>query len=91
MDHKTFINRLAERMDCTPEQASTLADGLVEVLRETGSDLDAAAIPGFGTFSTSKTDEQILTDPDTGIRTLLPPAITMTFSPSVVLRKKITR
>ncbi|MDE6557363.1 MAG: HU family DNA-binding protein [Duncaniella sp.] len=91
MDHKTFISRLAERVGCTTEQATLLTDGLTGVLRDTGIDLDAAAIPGFGTFSTTKSDERVVDDPESGAHTLLPPSITMTFAPSVVLRKKISR
>lgn len=91
MDHKTFVSRLAERMGCPAEQAATLIDSLTGVLRTIGSELDSAALPGFGTFSTVKTDEQIVTDETTGARTLVPPAIRMSFAPSVVLRKKITR
>lgn len=91
MDSKTFNSRLAGLLKRTPDETSTLTDALSKLLAETGSELDSIAIPGFGTFSTVKEDEAIVTDPATGKRTLVPPSIKMSFQPSVVLRKKMSR
>lgn len=72
-------------------ETATITDALSKLMSEIGSELDSVAVPGFGTFSSVKTDESIVTDPATGERTLVPPAITMHFQPSVVLRKKLAR
>lgn len=91
MDNKTFISRLAKRLNREPAEIATLAEGLCNVFIEVGNDLDSVAVPGFGTFKSSKRDEIIVVDEATGKRTLLPPAIIMEFQPSIVLRKKLAK
>lgn len=91
MDNKTFINRLAKRLNRESAEITTLAEGLCNVFIEVGNELDSVAIPGFGTFKSTKRDELIVTDEATGKRTLLPPAITLEFQPSIVLRKKLAK
>lgn len=91
MDNKTFTSRLANLLDREPSEVTTLIEGLSTVFKQVGADLDSVAIPGFGTFKSLKKDEEIVVDSVTGKRTLLPPAVTMEFQPSVVLRKKLSR
>lgn len=90
MDSKTFISRLSKATGLDHHKVSELTAALTTVIAETGAELDSAAIPGFGTFKTEKTDEYIETS-DTGRRTLVPPAINLHFVASVVLRKKLIR
>lgn len=89
MDNKTFIATLASRTGLQPRSVGVLIEDLVAIFKENGSELNSVAVPGVGNFVAEKTDEQIETDPATGERRLLPPAIRMTFKPSVVLRKKL--
>ena len=89
MDNKTFLTRLAKRLNRDTAEVATLAEGLSTAFKEAGAELDSIAIPGFGTFKAEKRDEEIVTDATTGRRTLYPPKIEMTFRPSVVLRKKL--
>lgn len=91
LDNKTFITRLSKRLNRKPAEVSTLVEGLCVVIREAGADLDSIAVPGFGTFKSSKTEERVVTDEASGERTLLPPAIALEFQPSIVLRKKLTK
>ena len=91
MDHKTFAGRLASAIGRSADETATLIDALGKLMTELGSDLDSMAVPGFGTFTPVKTDETVVTDPATGTRTLMPPAITMQFQPSILLRKKLSR
>lgn len=91
MDNKTFTSRLAKRLDREPGEVATLIEGLCNVFKEVGNNLDSVAIPGFGTFKSSKKDEMIVLDEATGERTLFPPVITMEFQPSIVLRKKLAK
>lgn len=91
MDSKTFITRLAKSLDTEPAGAQALTASLVEALKEVAARLDSAAIPGFGTFQTVKTDEHIAVDQASGARTLMPPSIRLNFTPSIVLRKKLEK
>lgn len=89
MDSKTFASKLSQRIGITPQETTNLIEGLSQTIAELGANLDSAAIPGFGTFTTVKTDEQVVTDPETGDRLLVPPSVCLNFQASVVLRKKI--
>lgn len=89
MDSKQFITALAERSGHATATANILVEKLTSALVDFGMELDAVAVPGFGTFTTSKHDEMIIEDRSTGKRTLLPPEIRMEFKPSILLRKKL--
>ena len=91
MDTKAFNQRLASQLGIAPADVSTLVDGLGQVMAEIGTELDSVAIPGFGTFTSVKRDERVVTDPSDGSRTLMPPSIEMGFVASVVLRKKLAQ
>jgi len=62
-----------------------------EIIRRTAANLDSVAIPSFGTFIPRKRDEEIADDLSTGRRMLLPPQITLEFTPAAMLRKKLSR
>lgn len=89
MENKTFISRLAKRLDSDPKTTGPLVEALTSTIVEICSDMDSVAIPGFGTFRPVKQLERTETD-SAGRRLLLPPSITLTFKESVVLRKKLT-
>lgn len=91
MDTKTFNNHVARQLSISPAEVGRLTECLGRVMAEIGTGLDSVAIPGFGTFTSVKHDERVVTDPSTGSRTLMPPAIETGFITSVVLRKKLTR
>ena len=91
MDSKTFISHLSKSLGTDTASTGKMVDALAKVVAEIGAELDSVAIPGFGTFQTVKTDEHVEVDPATQQRTLVPPAITMHFQPSVVMRKKMMK
>lgn len=68
-------------------EVGILTDNLTATLTAVLAELNSAAIPGFGTFESAKTDERIVTE--NGERILMPPAIDVRFNPSVVLRNKL--
>ena len=90
MDNKAFNSRLAKTINRDPEETATLIDALGKLMAEIGTGLDSVAVPGFGTFITVKNDD-VITDTESGRRTIVPPSIKMHFQPSVVLRKKLSR
>ncbi|WP_297062809.1 HU family DNA-binding protein [uncultured Duncaniella sp.] len=91
MDNKTFITKLSKRLNRDTSEVSTLIEGLNRIFRESGAELDSIAIPGFGTFKSTKTEERVVTDETTQERTLYPPVISMEFQPSIILRKKLSK
>lgn len=89
MDSKTLISRLSMESGKSAEEIASAIAAVTATLGAHGATLDAVAIPGFGTFTSTKSDERIITTPD-GKRTLLPPAITVDFKSSVLLRKSLS-
>lgn len=89
MDYKQFCRILSERTGRNQADVDALIDGLSVVLRQYGSELDAVAVPTFGTFNPVKRDEEICKDLSTGKRMLLPPEIVMEFTPGASLLRRL--
>lgn len=89
MEHKQFRKVLAESTGQSTADTDALIDALSVVLRRVGSDLDAVAVPSFGTFNVVKYDEEISRDLSTGRSMLMPPEIKLEFTPSAALMRKI--
>lgn len=86
MDNRTFLNRIAKKSETPVKTVAEHAEALVGLVTELLAACDTVAIPGFGTFTATKTDEHVVTAPD-GRRTLLPPSIDVNFQPGSRLRK----
>lgn len=86
MEKGNFIQRLAKASGHDMAAAAELSDILTGLLASALADCNTVAIPGFGTFTHTKTDEYVATDPE-GHRMLMPPAITAGFTPGSKLRK----
>lgn len=91
MDNKQLIETVANAMGQDEKTVRAMLDATVEEIAARCSDCDSVAVPNFGRFESVKHDEHVETDPMTGARTLEPPCIRVTFRPSVVLCKKLTR
>lgn len=89
MDNTQLIEKLSSDYGFKSEEASLLLNEFVGAVRDYCKNLDAVAIPGFGTFQPVKTDEFISNDGETGKRYLMPPSVEVTLKSSVVLRKKL--
>ncbi len=90
MDSRSFNTQLAAKTELSAKEAASLSDQLVATLCDTLSSLDNIAIPGFGTFSATKHEEHISTDNERGVAMLIPPSITINFTPGAQLRKNIS-
>lgn len=87
-DKKSFIGRVAARAGVDSRTASRLTDTLATLIGGSLAEGDSVAIPGFGEFSPSKTDEYISTSPS-GSRVLNPPSLNPVFTPGTSLRNKL--
>lgn len=88
MDSKQLIDIVAEEIGINNTDADGLYSALAMTIRECADELATVAIPGFGNFSTIKRNEEIVVN-EQGQKTLLPPVIEMSFTPSILLRKKM--
>lgn len=66
-----------------------LAKHLAQIMQTAFTNLDPVAIPSFGTFTPVKRDEEIVTDLSTGRHMMLPPQVTLEFTPAAMLRKHL--
>ena len=89
MDNKQLNDTISKRMGRSCADVAKLLDALVATIKERCGELDSIAIPGFGTFEAKKKLERIVVNPGTGKRMLVPPKITLSFKPSVLLKSKI--
>lgn len=89
MDNKTLVTRLSAKLGKNRSDVSKLLEGFTSVVTSCAADLDAVAIPGFGSFDPVKIDEQVSINPDNGKRTLYPPKVEISFQASNILKKKI--
>lgn len=83
-----MIERFAKIMDRDINDVENLFDGLANVMKENLVEMNSIALPGFGTFSPVKKDEHV--EEENGKSILYPPEITVEFSSSALLRRKIS-
>ncbi|MDE6480013.1 MAG: HU family DNA-binding protein [Muribaculaceae bacterium] len=89
MDHKTFLEKLSQRVNAGKEETSEMIGALCQVLTDSALDGDIVTFPGFGSFEPHKRIERIAKHPSNGKRMLIPPKITLTFRPSTLLKQKV--
>lgn len=77
---------MASAMGIEQSSCKEIETAMVGTLLDYCSNLEAVAIPGFGTFMPIKSDERIVKDAE-GKSFLLPPSIELKWRPSVMLRK----
>ena len=89
MDSRQFAATISRNTGLDAKTVALAIDSIAIILSGECADLSTVAVPGFGNFIPEKKDEEISVDPGTLERTLLPPSISVSFRPSVILRKRI--
>lgn len=85
--NKNIVSELGSRLGRDKKSTQILLDALQQALIQSIGQQQQVAMPGFGTFEAIKQEEQIVKDLSTGQRMLLPPEITLIFTPASKLRK----
>lgn len=91
MDAKSFASTIAKRLGKDAATINRLTDAFASVVAEQCCSQGKVAIPGFGTFSGVKHDEEVVTDLSTGSRLLLPPVIEAEFVAGSRFRKAVSK
>lgn len=89
MDYKQLRRQLCQLTGRSQADIDALTEGLALIIRESCADMDAVAIPTFGTFQPVKHLEEEITDLSTGKKMLVPPEIILEFHPAAVLQKRM--
>lgn len=89
MNNKQLIKELSKRLNRDEKDVNSLLSGFTNVLKDSLSNLDIIAIPGFGEFEALRKEEYISVDDATGKKLLYPPCIEVNFNASSLLKKKM--
>jgi nucleoid DNA-binding protein len=89
MNNKQLIKELSKRLNRDEKDVNSLLSGFTNVLKDSLSNLDIIAIPGFGEFEALRKEEYISVDDATGKKVLYPPCIEVNFNASSLLKKKM--
>ena len=89
MNNKQLIKELSKRLNRDEKDVNSLLSGFINVLKDSLSNLDIIAIPGFGEFEAFRKEEYISVDDATGKKVLYPPCIEVNFNASSLLKKKM--
>lgn len=89
MNNKQLIKELSKRLNRDEKDVNSLLSGFTNVLKDSLSNLDIIAIPGFGEFEALRKEEYISVDDATGKKVLYPPCIEINFNASSLLKKKM--
>lgn len=89
MNNKQLIKELSKRLNRDEKDVNSLLNGFTNVLKDSLSNLDNIAIPGFGEFEALRKEEYISVDDATGKKVLYPPCIEVNFNASSLLKKKM--
>ena len=62
---------------------------LIGVMEELWKNGDAVSLSGFGVLEVKQKNERVSVNPMTGVRTLVPPKLVLTYKPSSLLKEKL--
>lgn len=91
MNNKQFISSLSEKIGIPTSDTNTAVETFCNVITQNLKSLDAVALPTFGRFDAIKEDEKVSRDLSTGKRILLPPVISVTFTPASTFVKSLEK
>ena len=85
MNHKEFITKLSENLGYTTEKAETMANTMVGCVIAAMEEGETLRIDDFGKFEVRKQYERVIANPKTGVRKLVPPRLSVAFTPAFVV------
>lgn len=88
MNNRKFIAEYAKALDCSTEEATELAEAVIEAFKENVLQGNPVNVRHFGTFEVKKMMERISVIPSTGERFLIPPKLVLSFKPAPFLKRK---
>ncbi|MBP1531035.1 MAG: HU family DNA-binding protein [Bacteroidaceae bacterium] len=89
MNNKEFVAEMAERLNLTAKEVSSLLVGLTTEMAERFEEETQVSIMGFGNFEVKKKLERVIINPSTKQRMLVPPKMVLSFKPSNTFKDKL--
>ena len=82
MTHKEFISQMSKDLDIPEKDMETMVNTLVTTMVQSLEEGNAVRIPEFGKFEAKKQYERVVANPETGVRKLVPPRLSVNFTPA---------
>ncbi len=89
MNNKEFIAELAQRMDYSVKDTTSVMTGFLAEINSHLEEEDVISIQGFGMFEVKKKLERVVINPSTKQRMLVPPKMVLNFKVSPTLKDKL--
>ena len=91
MTHKEFISQMAKDLDKSHKEMEVMVDTVVATIAQNLEVGSVVRIPEFGKFEARKHYERIIANPETGTRKLVPPRLSITFTPAFAVLEQPSR
>lgn len=91
MNGKDFLDELAQRTGYAEKDVAQLVATLVNVITEKLQEGEAVALQDFGTLEVEKQMESIFVNHSTGQRFLVPPRLSLRFTPDPNLGNRLNK
>lgn len=91
MNNQLFINKLSDKVGCSPQEASAIARYIAKAVVEEWQSEGCLCVPEFGNFEVKKKMECVSIDSETRQRVLIPPKLVLNFKPSLALKARMKK
>ena len=82
MTHKEFISQMSKELDIPQKEMEERVTTLVTTMSQNLEEGNVVRIPEFGNFQAKKHYERVIANPETGVRKLVPPRLSVVFTPA---------
>ena len=82
MTHKEFISQMSKDLDIPQKEMEERVTTLVTTMSQNLEEGNVVRIPEFGKFQAKKHYERVIVNPETGVRKLVPPRLSVVFTPA---------
>ena len=82
MTHKELISQMSKDLDIPQKDMEMMVATLVSTMSQNLEEGNVVRIPEFGKFEAKKHYERIVANPETGTRKLVPPRLSLAFTPA---------
>lgn len=91
MQKKEFIEKLADKLECTKADAEKNLNAIFEIITEVMCQGEEFAMPGFGKFASKDQPERKGRNPGTGAEITIAAKTTPTFKPATQLKETVNQ
>ncbi len=91
MNHKEFVATMSKDLGKNNADTEAMVNTLVMAMSQNLEEGDTVRIPEFGKFEAKKHYERVIVNPETGVRKLVPPRVSVAFTPAFTVRDQSSK